>query len=90
MSKHTPTPWMADWGYGEGAEATYVSHNNRPIADCAHGYGGEDAANAAFIVHAVNNHQRLVDFAKYVLELDPENDAPLFAKARHALSGLDQ
>lgn len=45
-------------------------------------------ANALFIIKAVNNHDALVSFAKYVLEMDRDSNAPLFAKARAVLANV--
>lgn len=70
MSEHTPTPWVIrperhdDWGWIRGADgelACIARHHDRKDDD-KHRMDKTDpyAANAALIVKAVNNHERLV------------------------------
>jgi len=65
MAEHTKLPWLAVSEY-EGEPATFIDVGGRAIADCAHGYGSEDVANAAFIVRAVNSHEALVKALEFI------------------------
>jgi hypothetical protein len=70
MSEHTPTPWQIGITlyppvhfYGEADAAGYC----RAIGSCVTAFGKEnDEANAAFICKAVNSHDALVTFAKFI------------------------
>lgn len=67
--KHTPTPWkyIPSEGPNRRAKIAFPPHRDLPNAErigCAPGNGpwdkGEDEANAAFIVRAVNLHDEMV------------------------------
>ena len=58
MVEHTPTPWKAEPEY-EGDKQVFIHKDGRSIADCAMGYG-DDEANAAYIVRACNAFPDLV------------------------------
>lgn len=60
---HTPTPWSV-WDktkiYGPGEEIlTEVNNGNLGVE--------QDKANAAFIVRAVNSHERLIQACRHLL-----------------------
>lgn len=62
MSKHTHTPWRIKHQYN------ITDDNNRSVSTCG-GFSdmteeshNENLANAAYIVHCVNNHEALVEF----------------------------
>ena len=67
MSQHTPTPWIV-----KHSDTIYSTVTDRLIADCEftphserpHAPRSEDEANAAYIVNAVNNHERLLEALK--------------------------
>jgi len=91
---HTSTPWkwhpqskdQAHTGsvYSEPRQGHAYAVAMMPRYQSVAGW----EADASFIVKAVNNHDALVAFARYVLEMDPDSDAPLFAKARKVLDGV--
>jgi len=74
MSEHTPTPWFVstkkfdDWGWIRGADGAIacVARGGDDKEFDEHRRDGTDpyAANAAFIVKAVNNHDALVKALK--------------------------
>jgi hypothetical protein len=76
-SKHTPTPWRASDSVGPNMQSYTQSacvtglgeHRMKIIAGCFSDIGGVDvaAANAAFIVKAVNSHEQLVAAARQAL-----------------------
>ena len=92
MSEHTSVPWIADPDYREGCEWNIhiVSAAKPDCAICFMANDSSSEANAAFIIRAVNSHDALVTFTQYVLEMDPESNAPLFAKAREALGTVQK
>ena len=66
QTPHTPTPWKA-WKAWEGFLVTDM--NNRHIAnltDSTKMVGWQDAANAAFIVRAVNAYQPMVELLEHI------------------------
>lgn len=74
MSKHTHTPWRIKHQYN------ITDDNNRSVSTCG-GFSdmteeshNENLANAAYIVHCVNNHEALVDaLRKAINHLDVDN-----------------
>jgi hypothetical protein len=87
MSEHAPMPWVVggdDWKPWEGA-ISVIGADYETICWTTSGGGIPSQANAAFIVQAVNNHERLVEALKLqekaenfhmkCEECDPE-DAP--------------
>lgn len=77
-TKHTSIPWRASnntgptmQGYSQSSCVTGTGEDRlKLIAGCFNDIGGAGvaAANAAFIVRAVNSHQILVDGLKAALE----------------------
>ena len=61
MSEHTPIPWSVD----DFGDQIAVVSGDRIIA-CMGFKEALDEANFAFIVKAVNNHKRLVEFVKEI------------------------
>lgn len=97
MTDHTPTPWHTDEPEEERNTLTRILSADVIMLVHAHSYpkystkhpdADTRRANAAFIVKAVNNHDALVSFAEYVLEMDRDSNAPLFAKARAVLANV--
>jgi hypothetical protein len=78
MAEHTPTPWSAHERLDETGGTLIVrrstgSEDDYHIADCSVQFSGQNtgknAANAAFIVKAVNNHKNLVFVIEQILGL---------------------
>lgn len=80
QSKHTPTPWRVDFlSDCHKRQRPYISNtddrNHRAIAEINYAWqNGTDSgvqrideANAAFIVKAVNNHEKLIRMLEAVL-----------------------
>ena len=68
--KHTPTPWEICNNYIKKVGGAVIATTARNNAMCR--YEAEpgslaDAANAAFIVRTVNNHEQLIDAIKLLL-----------------------
>src|ERR1035438_1429603 len=69
---HTPTPWKIR--NVEFMDTISIVAGNIPVAEVPKtieslstiGSNAEDFANAAFIVRAVNCHEELVEFVKYI------------------------
>lgn len=74
MTVHTPTPWFLAGSEIHDRPTTYDANGARTgstpnsIAEVHVMPFGEQDANAAFIVHACNNHARLVEVLEEVLE----------------------
>jgi len=84
QTQHTPGPWaMRRPVECEDPRVEYwidaKDGHKGPIADIK--TSGAPEANARLIAAA----PQLLTFAKYVLEMDHESDAPLFVKARAAI-----
>ena len=84
---HTPGPWAVKHLHGLKADAFNITAHNGEWTICMGPnwfpeHAEENSANANLIAAA----PELFAFAEYVLEMDPESDAPLFAKARAALA----
>jgi len=62
-AKHTPTPWTA------GNSAIFAGNKCIGVTDCDSVSRNIEAANAAFIVRAVNNHEALMTFAQKVINV---------------------
>lgn len=85
MSEHTPTPWAVPVSEGNDTLicedlgerlGTIIADVSRPIKNFTLYRDiswDEAAANAAFIVKAVNNHDALVKALEYVLGFDHGN-----------------
>lgn len=65
---HTPLPWKAERGSHQTRDPQFwqcpVVHGGLRVANVAGTSKEEAEANAAFIVRAVNNHQRLINQLK--------------------------
>ena len=93
-TKHTPTPWTYDQAESNGSfwiitdKETWVPR----IAQVPNYDGMPNVANAAFIVKAVNNHDKLVEALRMCVDrMDGEYgfDGPEMDAARAALTSLD-
>lgn len=86
-TQHTPTPWAyaPNTMYVLGQLDAFPGIPN-PVASPYGRTEAECQANAAFIVHAVNSHEALKEFAEWVLKAEPENSL-LALNACHALKG---
>lgn len=93
--KHTPTPWK----YGHvGTDALWIGpdYNRTPVAHIDHNmeYARDNSrANAAFIVRAVNSHDKLVEALRQMVvnsEADGKSYRDCHKKAVAALASLDQ
>lgn len=90
--KHTPTPYKQEW---EGKAVLGAS--GEYVAQCQKETGVDPVANAAFIVLACNNHDKLVEALedvrenlKYMVVINHENKnlkATLLRKISAALEG---
>lgn len=75
--KHTPTTWT--WGFNESKADSppnveiLDTEGVAIIALCHDDYGREEA-NAAFIVLACNNHDKLVEALKKAIEVMKDNE----------------
>lgn len=68
--KHTPTPWNVEKITGNKETIFWLQANGSNIftsANSATIYAGEDEANAAFIVRAVNSHDEMIASLKDIL-----------------------
>jgi hypothetical protein len=84
-TKHLPTPWEVDPG---NCIVTLNKLKNGlcvQVAECD--LGAEGKANAAFIVHAVNMHQELVDALRCVVAHD-YGKADLFDTMKNTIDDL--
>ena len=79
---HTPLPWKVEEGHiqrdSNGIRYWQITDGQDAIACnqfCYAGYDPEvNAANAAFIVQAVNSHHRLVETAQALIDhIGPQN-----------------
>lgn len=82
-SKHTPTPWKLRSQSGQEYDKDFkneISGGDRHLLvtcyPCDYPAPTPESAiaeaNAAFIVKAVNNHEKLVNMLKYFIEITPE------------------
>lgn len=78
LSGHTPTPWRVTPSFpSEGFECYWLTGNFGPhnaekeIGTISGPQSGVQAANAAFIVRAVNSHEVLVKALEKIAALDP-------------------
>lgn len=80
---HTPIPW-ALWGKADPSQVIASAD-----AFVAQTVGGNDIANAAFIVRAVNNHDRLVEALRTVRDFPiPQQDNMVAANMREIASAV--
>jgi hypothetical protein len=93
MAEHTPTPWYADEDSREGMEWNIhiVQHDNPNNRVCFMTSDGPSEANAAFIVKAVNNHDKLVealDIARKMIAGEIIEGAVIDTKTREGLGHM--
>lgn len=68
---HTPLPWKV----ADGADQ-YICNGDHWIASTMGIRGEEGAANAAFIVQAVNSHHRLIEaLERFIADYDDDDRA---------------
>jgi hypothetical protein len=89
-SEHTPTPWRA----ANKSPTKVCDGIGHKVASCTTHAGGDQwrtheqaAANAAFIIRAVNNHEALVAMLRKVTRYG--DDPASISEAREFLSSLD-
>lgn len=92
MTEHTPTPWRVfDMNGTIAIMAGKLERHNEVIHwsgfDASH-FPDDVAANAAFIVKAVNNHDKLVQALQDVLECTGSKTTPEIVRAIHLLTDL--
>ncbi len=64
MSEHTAIPWNCA---GSASRTTILDKDYEPIAFCMSGEGHDtDAANAEFIIKAVNHHGEILELLKRI------------------------
>jgi len=59
MGEHTPTPWKLGIFYESDWQEIDSKHYPLPVASCHHFGSRGNKDNAAFIIRACNNHDRL-------------------------------
>ncbi len=86
MKTHTPTPWQYATNVGP-TKALIVERDGCTVMEVRRTVGYAFAANVAFIVRAVNNHDELVAAIRGLLErpsdfLEPHEAAEMISEAR--------
>jgi hypothetical protein len=75
QTKHTPLPWKTDIRENGWFDNSIIDESGECVAvaqvmNCDYGTLPTARANAAFIVKAVNNHEKLLEMVKTLLAID--------------------
>ena len=87
QAQHTPTPWSIKIGNMKKVGTVYLIANEKGIDK------EESIANSAFIVKAVNSHEKLVEALKFAIEYAIEykyNYGQWFETATEALKQAEE